>query len=95
MQVVGVQRVDVLPSEIPHLESFCKALLTVEVEKRLGVGADGFAALKSHSFFNGLEWGQLAAGQLEAPIKPSSSQMNAPLTMDMDMKKVKEWEGKK
>ena len=75
---------DALPADVPHLQEFCKALLTLEPSKRLGVDG-GFQKLKAHRFFGGLDWQRLAAGDLEAPIKPSSTQMNAPTSDQMDL----------
>jgi len=70
-------------------------LLKVNIEKRLGCGAGGYEKLKAHEFFAGFDWMKLAGGVLEAPIKPDRTKMNAPPSGEMDMKKVKEYAGKK
>lgn len=86
---------DALPAEVGGLMKFCKALLTVEPERRLGSDEGGFPKLKAHEFFDGFDWGKLAAGALEPPIKPSKTEMNSPPSNEMDTKKVDAYKGQK
>ena len=81
--------------DIDGLESLCKGLMTIETEQRLGSDASGFGKLRKHDFFNSFDWAKLASGTLDAPIKPPREQMNAPPSAEMDMKKVKAYEGHK
>ena len=83
-----------LPSEIAGLESLCKGLIHKRADTRLGIDG-GFEKLKAHEFFGGLDWARLAGGLLEAPIKPSATQMNSPPSAEMDTKKVSAYAGKK
>jgi len=78
--------------EIAGLESLVKGLLKKNEDHRLGFDSGGYAKLKKHEFFSGFEWDKLEAGELDAPIKPAADKMNAPNTVEMDMKKIKEYE---
>eukprot|EP00897_Mesotaenium_endlicherianum_P004965 jgi/Mesen1/4497/ME000023S03871 len=44
-----------------HASDLIDRLLEVDPEKRLGAGPDGHRQLKAHPFFQGLQWGSLAA----------------------------------
>jgi len=45
-------------------------LLVVRPSGRLGIGQGGFERLKKHPWFNTIDWGQLQARKLRAPIIP-------------------------
>jgi len=47
-----------------------KGLLTKDPSKRLGAGADGYAAIKEHPFFKGLDWDALLGRELKPPYIP-------------------------
>lgn len=47
-----------------------EGLLNRDVPKRLGAGADGFAELKDHEFFEDFSWDGLLARQVEPPFLP-------------------------
>jgi len=51
-------------------KSFIRGLLERDTTKRLGAGAEGYAELKSHPFFEGFKWDGLLARQLNPPYKP-------------------------
>ncbi|KAG8460361.1 hypothetical protein KFE25_011852 [Diacronema lutheri] len=47
-----------------------KRLLTVSTKKRMCCGPDGFAELKKHAYFKGLDWDKLLRREIDAPLKP-------------------------
>jgi len=49
-----------------------RGLLTKDPARRLGAQADGFATIKAHQFFNGLDWDKLTGRELEPPYVPSA-----------------------
>ena len=65
----------------PHLLSLCEALIVVDPATRLGSGEEksGYASLKAHPFFDGLNWNALGAGMLPPPIKVDDKTINADL----------------
>lgn len=87
--------VPLITASVDGLEGFVKALLKKNEDHRLGCDAGGYAKLKGHKFFGGFAWAALEAGELPAPIQPSAEQMNVPQSIEMDMKKVKEYENQR
>lgn len=59
----------------PHAEVCVRDLCTSNPAARLG-SARGLDEVRHHAFFKGLDWGQLARGQLDAPFKPSIHNAN-------------------
>jgi len=51
-------------------QSLLEGLLTRDVEKRLGSGAEGSADVKKHPFFSSLDWEKLEKKDVEPPFKP-------------------------
>ncbi|XP_069771998.1 ribosomal protein S6 kinase alpha-5 isoform X2 [Narcine bancroftii] len=59
------------PPEIgPLAKDVMKKLLTKDPKKRLGSGPGGAEGIKSHPFFQKINWDELAAKNIEAPFKP-------------------------
>lgn len=54
----------------PAAADFLSKLLEADPLKRIGCGALGFDEIKSHSFFEGLDFDKLAKGQLVTPFIP-------------------------
>jgi len=54
----------------PLAVNILSRLLEVDVSKRICCGPSGFEELKSHPFFEGLDWDKLAKGQLITPFIP-------------------------
>jgi serum/glucocorticoid-regulated kinase 2 len=53
-----------------NAKSLLEGLLTREVEKRLGSGAEGGKAVKAHPFFHGIDWDKLEKKEIDPPFKP-------------------------
>lgn len=53
--------------------SVVQGLLTKDPDNRLGSGPKGAADIKSHPFFNGINWIKLEKRQIEPPFKPKTS----------------------
>eukprot|EP01118_Nematostelium_gracile_P017505 TRINITY_DN74_c0_g1_i1.p1 TRINITY_DN74_c0_g1~~TRINITY_DN74_c0_g1_i1.p1 ORF type:complete len:409 (-),score=123.26 TRINITY_DN74_c0_g1_i1:149-1375(-) len=51
-------------------QSLLEGLLTREVEKRLGSGADGSNEVKRHPFFSSIDWERLERKEIDPPFKP-------------------------
>jgi serine/threonine protein kinase len=51
-------------------QSLLEGLLTRDVEKRLGSGADGSNDVKRHPFFKDIDWVKLERKELDPPFKP-------------------------
>lgn len=51
-------------------QSLLEGLLTRDVDKRLGSGADGSARIKNHPFFKDIDWEKLEKKELPPPWKP-------------------------
>lgn len=59
------------PPEIgPLAKDIMKKLLMKDPKKRLGSGPGGADEIKSHLFFQKINWDELAAKNIEAPFKP-------------------------
>ncbi|XP_072437048.1 ribosomal protein S6 kinase alpha-5-like isoform X2 [Chiloscyllium punctatum] len=59
------------PLEIqPTAKDLVQKLLVKDPKQRLGSGLTGAAEIKSHSFFQGLNWRDLATKAVKPPIKP-------------------------
>jgi len=54
----------------PLAADFLSRLLATNVEERIGCGSMGIEELKSHPFFEGLDWNKLIKGQLVTPFVP-------------------------
>jgi p90 ribosomal S6 kinase len=58
----------------PHLSEECKdiisRLLEMNVPKRLGSGASGVKHIKSHPWFQGIDWEKLARKEVDPVFKP-------------------------
>ena len=67
----------------PGLLSLCEALLVIEPKERLGYRSEGYAPLKQHAFFKGLDWNRLGAGTLEPPIVPKKREIHADLPREL------------
>jgi serine/threonine protein kinase len=51
-------------------QSLLEGLLTRDVDKRLGSGADGSFDIKKHVFFTGIDWEKLERKEIEPPFRP-------------------------
>ncbi|XP_015424465.1 PREDICTED: ribosomal protein S6 kinase alpha-4 [Myotis davidii] len=59
------------PSRIgPVAQDLLQRLLCKDPRKRLGAGPQGAQEVKSHRFFQGLDWAALAARKIPAPFQP-------------------------
>ncbi|KAK1335508.1 hypothetical protein QTO34_003294 [Cnephaeus nilssonii] len=59
------------PSRIgPAAQDLLQRLLCKDPRKRLGAGPQGAQEVKSHRFFQGLDWAALAARKIPAPFRP-------------------------
>ncbi|GCB62373.1 hypothetical protein scyTo_0004241 [Scyliorhinus torazame] len=59
------------PPEIgPLAKDVMKQLLVKDPKKRLGSGPGGADEIKSHAFFQKINWDELSAKSIEAPFKP-------------------------
>lgn len=85
----------------PAAVSLLKGLLERRIDRRLGCGPHGVAALKAHIFFAGLDWSALARRAVPAPIQLDISgptdyrHFDAELTalpLDLDIAAVKKKE---
>jgi len=54
----------------PEAQSLLEGLLTRDVDKRLGSGAEGSNDVKKHPFFKDIDWDKLDRKVLEPPFKP-------------------------
>ncbi|XP_012876360.1 PREDICTED: ribosomal protein S6 kinase alpha-4 [Dipodomys ordii] len=54
----------------PVAQDLLKRLLCKDPQKRLGAGPQGAQEVKSHPFFQGLDWAALAARKIQAPFQP-------------------------
>eukprot|EP00041_Stephanoeca_diplocostata_P027565 m.760612 g.760612 ORF g.760612 m.760612 type:complete len:786 (+) comp23200_c2_seq1:185-2542(+) len=62
------------PAELSEAStSFLKGLLQRDENKRLGCGDNGYNNVKSHAFFDGLDWDKLLLGEVEPPFVPNAS----------------------
>jgi len=52
--------------------SIIQGFLTKDPVKRLGAASDGYAAIKEHAFFQGLDWDMLLGRELKPPYLPKS-----------------------
>uniref|UniRef100_UPI00398E3270 ribosomal protein S6 kinase alpha-5 isoform X2 n=1 Tax=Pristiophorus japonicus TaxID=55135 RepID=UPI00398E3270 len=58
------------PEMSPLAKDVMKQLLIKDPKKRLGSGPGGADEIKSHPFFQKINWDELAAKSIEAPFKP-------------------------
>jgi len=68
-------KIQTAPLQVPNaLSKSSKDLITQLLhrtpKKRLGSGKDDFAEIKAHEFWQGLDWDQLLAKEIEPPYKP-------------------------
>ncbi|KAG8522676.1 Ribosomal protein S6 kinase alpha-4, partial [Galemys pyrenaicus] len=54
----------------PVAQDLLQRLLCKDPKKRLGAGPQGAQEVKSHPFFQGLDWAALAARKIPAPFRP-------------------------
>lgn len=54
-------------------ESFCKALLEINPDERLGGGPGGWKAIENHALFDGFNFDELRNGSMRAPFVPSEN----------------------
>ncbi|KAH7296537.1 hypothetical protein KP509_26G027200 [Ceratopteris richardii] len=66
-------------------------LLDLDPSRRLGVGADGFATLKAHSFFQGTEWSELWKSPAPLVAPPPESDIEGETTDDEDNELHPDW----
>jgi serine/threonine protein kinase len=57
-----------------HAQDLMTTLMNVNPEKRLGCKPHGVAAIKSHSFFEGIDWELLENKRLKPPSIPNSGE---------------------
>eukprot|EP00041_Stephanoeca_diplocostata_P015636 m.299192 g.299192 ORF g.299192 m.299192 type:complete len:560 (+) comp20105_c0_seq1:186-1865(+) len=62
----------------------CKGLLIKDPEARLGSGSTGEQDLKSHPFFESIDWEKLERREIEPPFKPVVKAKNACNNFDSD-----------
>lgn len=55
-----------------NAQSLLKGLLTRDVDKRLGNGAEGSKAVMKHPFFSSINWDKLQKREIPSPFKPST-----------------------
>lgn len=56
--------------------NFFHQLLTKEPKDRLGYGEEGLKRLKSHSWFQGLDWHELETKKAQSPYIPNNDSPN-------------------
>jgi len=62
----------VFPEWVEDVQAdFIKRLLHKEPVKRLGMGSRGWKDIKSHTWFNRLDWAALSRKQIRAPVTPN------------------------
>lgn len=62
------------PAELSDAStSLLKGFLNRDENKRLGCGDNGYNNVKSHAFFEGLDWDKLLKGEVEPPFVPNAS----------------------
>uniref|UniRef100_A0A8R1DFB4 Non-specific serine/threonine protein kinase n=1 Tax=Caenorhabditis japonica TaxID=281687 RepID=A0A8R1DFB4_CAEJA len=61
----------------PKERGFVNKLIVRDPEKRLGGGSLGSEEIKSHEFFNDVEWSDVSAKKLTPPFIPSAEQLDA------------------
>lgn len=64
-------------------QSLLRGLLKVSVSERLGCGTTGWAEVKNHPFFSGVDWALVERTELDPPIKPDTTHANC--TADADL----------
>jgi len=65
------------PDSVPlDAQDLCRKLLQNDSNERLGAGEGGYAALKAHSFFSGIDWDNLS--NIQAPIMPDDTMLPSP-----------------
>jgi serine/threonine protein kinase len=57
----------------PTAMSFVSALCETDPARRLGCGADSFAAIMAHPFFAGVDWVAMAAKRVPPPLVPATN----------------------
>ena len=79
---------NVPPTYSPHLSAttreFLSGLLTVSVDRRLGCGASGVSALKTHALFCDVDWTKLQTRTLTPPIEPDCRRANCSANFDLE-----------
>jgi hypothetical protein len=57
----------------PEVYNFISGLLTVDCYARLGCGRTGMRSVKTHPWFDGLDWGMLIERRVKSPFTPNIS----------------------
>ena len=60
----------------PKTVSFINELLTVDPSNRLGFGADGFANIKAHPYFEDIDWDNLRLKLITPPYIPDRMEVS-------------------
>lgn len=67
----------------PELKHLLESLLQRDVDKRLGCGGQGAEELKTHPFFNGVDWVQVYQQKYPPPLIPPRGEVNAADAFDI------------
>jgi len=80
-----IERKPQFPKEIFSKEatSLLTGLLHKRPETRLGCGERGIDEIKSHAFFDSIDWGLLEAGYIDPPFVPNKFDVNAASLKDI------------
>ena len=64
-------------------QDIIKKLIVVNPNERLGSGKGGILRIKSHPWFNSIDWNALLEKKIKAPIKPTIAKAPSSITPDM------------
>jgi serine/threonine protein kinase len=64
-------------------QDFIRGLLVINPAKRLGCGKTGWAEVKEHAWFNGLDWDAIKSRSMKAPISPDQDAANCSNSADL------------
>uniref|UniRef100_A0A7S4F4H9 Protein kinase domain-containing protein n=1 Tax=Chrysotila carterae TaxID=13221 RepID=A0A7S4F4H9_CHRCT len=77
--------------KVPHLLDLLEGLMTKDPHARLGVRR-GFSEIKEHPYFAYFDWDKLASGIMPAPLRPSTTSINAAAPNEKSLKpEFQEW----
>ena len=77
---MNVELPDTFSCELKHL---LESLLQRDVDKRLGCAGQGAQELKTHPFFNGVDWTQVYQQKYPPPLIPPRGEVNAADAFDI------------